>query len=102
MLKRWGWHLPVLKGKHWKIKLLYFKPDGAISYQRHSHRSELWLFVFGGGSMKLDGAFCHICAGDVFHVDRQEWHQYKAEKRTFVVEIQYGDQCIESDIERSA
>ena len=52
--------------------------------------------------MKLDGAFSHICAGDVFHVDRQEWHQYKAEKRTFVVEIQYGDQCIESDIERSA
>lgn len=33
-------------------------------------------------------------------VNESEWHQFKADKRTLVLEIQFGTLCEESDIER--
>jgi len=107
MRKRWGWMLTLLKGKHFKVKLLYFEQGGSISMQRHQHRRELWLFIFGTGTMlRLDGRNNEIeikgkLDGGYLEVDHTMWHQYKAKKPTLVLEVQYGHKCSERDIERA-
>lgn len=103
MLKPWGIHFPVLWGKQWKIKLLYFKRGGEISYQRHNHRAELWLFVFGRGKLRIgEKLYFEVSRGMAKIVERGEWHQYKSERPTLVIEIQFGGACLEDDIERRA
>lgn len=100
MLKRWGAHLPIIWGKQWKIKLLYFKRGGKISYQRHHHRAELWLFVFGRGYMR-HGNVKHVRGkGESHLIERGQWHQFTADKPTLVIECQFGGMCKEEDIER--
>lgn len=81
--------ITLLKGRHFKVKLLYFKPDGSISKQKHQYRNELWLFIFGD----RQGTFWNISAGC--------WHVFKAVKPTLVLEVQYGKKCSERDIERA-
>lgn len=88
MRKRWGWMKMLLKGKRFKVKLLYFEAGKSISKQRHTHREELWLFIFGDRK------------GTFWRIPRRTWHFFKALKPTLVLEIQYGSKCSERDIER--
>lgn len=100
--RKWGWYLTLLEGMQWKIKLLYFKEGGEISYQRHHHRAELWLFVFGRGMMRMTDKVRHMRgAGESALIYRGQWHQYTADKRTLVIECQFGGNCSEGDIERA-
>lgn len=95
----------LLKGKHFKVKLLYFKEGGEISRQRHKMREELWLFVFGRGILSQRNeerlATHEPVVGDYIVVDKGVWHHFKADEPTLVLEIQYGDKCSERDIERA-
>lgn len=93
----WGWWLVLLNRKHFKIKLLRFKAGGKLSMQRHQYRHELWLFLSGRGFMHRSTP---PVAGDAVLIRSNTWHQYKAMTKTWVIEIQYGDKCDESDIER--
>lgn len=96
--------LTLLKGKHFKVKLLYFKEGGAISMQRHKHRDELWLWIFGDGHMLQSQdqkrASHAPRAGDYLLIEKMRWHKYIAQKPTLVLEIQTG-KCSERDIERA-
>lgn len=100
----WGSYWTVLDKKTFKVKILSFNPEKECSMQRHRERNELWLFLSGTGKMlkKIGKQVVQqdIRAGDWYHVPRGEWHQYKSEKATVVLEIQYGDKCEEEDIER--
>ena len=105
MLKKWGFYIVLLKGRQFKIKVLYFKKGGQISMQRHKHRSETWFFIFGSGLFtKMFNSGVRTCTpvskGDCVFVDDYEWHHYKAIRRTLVIEAQVGAWCEESDIER--
>ncbi len=75
--------------------------------QRHKRRNELWCFLSGKGEMWVGGkqnamGYFDVTKGDSIAVPHNNWHQFKAEKSTLVLEIQYGDKCEESDIERRA
>jgi len=101
MLKRWGLHLVLFKGMSFKVKLLYFKKGGAISYQKHQHRAELWCWIFGEGAFKLgENQFFMRHKGETLMVPKGEWHQYIAKKPTLILEVQHGGMCKENDIER--
>lgn len=105
MHKRWGWFLTLLKGRQFKVKILYFKEGGSISKQRHKDREELWLFVFGRGKFERSGkgddyGYWTAKAGDTFVVPKNHWHKYTAENPTLVLEIQTG-KCSERDIVRA-
>lgn len=109
MIKRWGWMLTLLRGKHFKVKLLYFKKHGSISMQMHKKRSELWLWIFGKGELTflpkaLSKALTmvrNVKPGDFFNIPNDCWHHYWAKSPTLVLEIQYGDKCSERDIQRA-
>lgn len=101
MRKSWGWYLTLFSASTFKIKLLHFKKNGQISMQRHKNRSELWLFLMGAGKRKYSGGtLVRYYRGLWMLVNESEWHQFKADKRTLVLEIQFGTLCEESDIER--
>lgn len=93
----WGFWIVLLSRRNFKVKLLRFRKGGAISLQRHSHRHELWLFLSGRGHMAYTTP---PIAGDYKMIRRFSKHQYRAEKATWILEIQYGEHCLESDIER--
>lgn len=85
---KWGWWAVLLNRMTFKVKILRFHKDQRLSNQYHKLRNELWLFLTGSN------------AGQWWHIPKGELHTYFAAKPTYVLEIQYGDQCIEEDIVR--
>lgn len=100
MHKRWGWMLTLLQGKRFKIKALFFEKDKQISLQKHKHRNELWLCVFGNGDLYNQDELILLKKGEWTNIVVNEWHHFKADKPTLIIEIQYGNKCSERDIER--
>ena len=84
--KKWGWYKVLAEGKGYKVKLMYLKPFGKTSYQRHKYRSEIWIFP---GRRKAET------------VKKHQWHQLKnpSGKALRLIEVQTGI-CRERDVER--
>jgi len=104
----WGYYRVLYEVPGMKVKELTINPNQHISMQRHEHRSEYWIISEGtaivnstmpGGysmpSLKLEK---HA----EYTVPKNEWHQLTNpfDIPCKIVEIQYGDICNESDIER--
>lgn len=100
--RKWGWYLTLIDRKHFKVKLLRFHSGKNCSYQYHSSRNELWLFLTGLGNFFHEGKRSWGEPGEFKIVQAGEKHKYFAIFSTFVLEIQYGDKCDESDIVRVA
>lgn len=107
--RKWGWYWTILDRKHFKMKLLRFKKDGALSMQYHRFRDELWLFLSGTGKFILNpherrsddpsGEF-RAYGDSVIKVGTYALHQYIAEIPSWIIEVQYGERCVEEDIVR--
>jgi cytidyltransferase-like protein len=104
----WGYYRVLHDVPGIKVKELTVDPGKSLSMQRHSLRSEYWIVSEGNGvvnratplDFELPPAI--LSEHDQLHVVKQEWHQltnpYECPLK--IVEIQYGEQCIEEDIER--
>ena len=91
-----------------KVKELTVEPGKSLSMQRHNERSEFWFVAEGTATVYT------LNAGNNFElmavvnphghvwVDNQHWHQLRNEHEVplKVVEIQFGANCDELDIER--
>jgi mannose-6-phosphate isomerase-like protein (cupin superfamily) len=91
-----------------KVKELTVEPGKWLSMQRHSQRSEFWFVASGTATVytlnaKSDFELMAVVEqhGHVW-VDNRQWHQLRNEHETplKVVEIQFGNECEELDIER--
>lgn len=105
----WG-HYKVLfeDGKEVKVKQLVCDPGSSLSLQRHFDRKEFWLITEGTAYVNTLNAQGELVTMgpynkfDTLFIDYEEWHQL-VNKDTIplkIVEIQYGRNCIEEDIER--
>jgi cytidyltransferase-like protein len=104
----WGYYRVLHETPGMKVKELTVNPGQSLSMQRHWLRSEYWIINDGAaivnsvtpGGYALPPKYLHKHAE--YHVPVLEWHQltnpYDMPLR--VVEIQYGEQCVEEDIER--
>jgi len=74
-----------------KVKELTVNPGQSLSMQKHQDRSEHWFIV--------EGTFHKHQS---LHIKKEEWHQLCNPSSTplKIVEIQYGTNCVEEDIER--
>jgi mannose-6-phosphate isomerase-like protein (cupin superfamily) len=91
-----------------KVKELTVNPGKSLSMQKHKSRSEYWIVSEGQAvvnratplDFELPPAI--LDKHDQLHVVKQEWHQLTNpyDHPLKIVEVQYGDQCIEEDIER--
>ena len=85
-----------------KVKELTVNPGATLSMQRHAHRSELWFVAEGEARVNWDAGSEKIKIHKTETIHSMEWHQLHntSEQPLRVIEIQYGENCTEEDIER--
>jgi cytidyltransferase-like protein len=106
--RAWGYYRVLHETPGMKVKELTVNPGQSLSMQRHWLRSEYWIVNEGAaivnsiteGGYVLPPKYLHKHAE--YHVPSLGWHQLTNpyEMPLKVVEIQYGEQCVEEDIER--
>ncbi len=104
----WGYYRVLHEVPGMKVKELTVEPGKSLSMQRHKLRSEYWIVSEGQAVVNratpLDYQLpsAELDKHDQLHVIKQEWHQLTNpyDHPLKIVEIQYGEQCIEEDIER--
>lgn len=106
----WGYYnvLHTL-GSNVKLKELTVDPKLCLSMQRHEKRSEFWFVAEGEATVyTLDTATtdyevkCHLKAHEHTFIAANEWHMLcnESDEPLKLIEIQFGENCVEEDIER--
>jgi D-beta-D-heptose 7-phosphate kinase/D-beta-D-heptose 1-phosphate adenosyltransferase len=107
--RAWGYYRVLHEqGQEVKVKELTVLPKTCLSMQRHQNRAEHWFVSEGiatvytvdqSTDMDLLGEFTRF---QHIHINKHQWHKLcnETDQPLKVAEIQYGDQCIEEDIER--
>jgi D-beta-D-heptose 7-phosphate kinase/D-beta-D-heptose 1-phosphate adenosyltransferase len=108
--KPWGeYRLLHDYGPEAKLKELTVQPGQRLSMQRHEKRSEFWFVAEGQATVyTIDPRTTDSELVGVFGkhqsvwINRGDWHQLvnDTDRPLQLVEIQYGEDCIEEDIER--
>jgi len=102
-MRPWG-HYRVLHTHNntVKVKELTVYPGKSLSMQRHAHRTELWFVAEGTASLNWDFGSEVIKQFNQETIFAGEWHQLcnTTSEPLHVIEIQYGTDCTEEDIER--
>ena len=106
-LRQWGYYRILHDVAGCKVKELTVDPGKSLSMQRHSKRSEYWLVSEGSCIVKHELANSyveehHLKIHEEWYIPINSWHQLTNpfDIPCRVVEIQYGEDCIEEDIER--
>ena len=104
----WGYYRVLHEVPGMKVKELTVDPSKGLSMQKHKLRSEYWIVsegqcvvnsqMVGGYSLPPKTLSKH----QEYNIDVGDWHQLTNPFDTpcKIVEIQFGEQCIEEDIER--
>lgn len=104
----WGYYRVLHNVPGMKVKELTVNPGSKLSVQRHWKRAEYWIVSEGQCVVEsqLDGGYQLPSFTLKKHQDHKihvaEWHQLTNpfDVPCRIVEVQYGEQCIEEDIER--
>ena len=104
--RSWGWYRAFDEKKGIKVKELVIGPNSSLSDQRHFKRSEHWYVLEGNCKLLLEEENqkreINLKPHETINIDRGTWHKAinEKEKSCYVLEVQYGEECIEEDIER--
>ena len=106
--RQWGYYRVLHEIPGVKVKELTVDPEKSLSMQRHQHRHEHWFVTEGTATINTldtDGNTVmktFVMKNMQTYIGREEWHQLvnKNDTPLKVIEIQFGEQCIEEDIER--
>jgi cytidyltransferase-like protein len=105
----WGYYKVLHQvGAEVKLKELTVEPGKSLSMQKHKQRAEFWFVSEGEATVytlnrktdsELIGKFTQF---DHTWIANNEWHQLVNEtlEPLRIIEIQYGSDCSEEDIER--
>jgi len=102
----WGFYRVLHEVTGMKVKELTVNPGKSLSMQRHHLRAEFWMV--SEGTANVSNQIGSMLSGKVLEKHKEyripvgEWHQLSNpwDVPVKIVEIQYGEQCIEEDIER--
>ena len=105
----WGYYRVLHTVDGMKVKELTVDPGKSLSMQRHQHRAEYWIVSEGSCvvNSRMPGGYTlppvNLTEHSEFKIPNGEWHQLcnPFDVPCRVVEIQYGSECVEEDIERS-
>jgi mannose-6-phosphate isomerase-like protein (cupin superfamily) len=107
--RKWGSFFNLFQTKNIKVKELIIDSGKEISFQRHFKRNEIWLVssgccyvTFANKNNIKDLKKIKLNKYDHYFVPAEAWHQIinSFNEPVHIIEIQYGDECIEADIER--
>lgn len=107
--RSWGYYRVLHQdGREVKLKELTVEPGQSLSMQRHAKRAEFWFVTHGtatvytldpGSDIDIIG---HYSVNEHLWIRRSQWHQLANETNEplRLIEIQYGEDCVEDDITR--
>ena len=107
--RAWGYYRVLHEvGANTKLKELTVAPKTCLSMQRHDKRAEFWFVAEGEAAVyTLDNSSDHDLVGqfkvhDYVWIKKNQWHMLcnETDQPLKLIEIQYGDDCVEEDIER--
>tara|TARA_B100001057_G_scaffold6376_2_gene5806 strand:+ start:5326 stop:6087 length:762 start_codon:yes stop_codon:yes gene_type:complete len=106
--RQWGYYRILHEdGPQVKVKELTVDPGKKLSMQRHEQRAEHWFVSEGvasvyGVDVASDLTVMKYDKHKSLHIRKGQWHMLanETDKPLKVVEIQYGENCVEEDIER--
>ena len=104
----WGEFYELFSNNFLKLKELIIAPGKGMSFQRHFLRNEIWFISKGKCSVNYSKKDpenyeeISLNTEDNFHVQKESWHQIfnPFDQPCHIVEIQYGEETNEDDIER--
>ena len=105
----WGSFYNLFEEDHVKVKELIVAPGKGMSFQKHFKRSEIWMVSKGSCIVNYskddpnNKKNITLNKFDHYLVPVGDWHQITNpfEETCHLIEIQYGEACIEDDIERT-
>ena len=107
--RAWGYYRVLHEvGATTKLKELTVAPKTCLSMQRHDRRAEFWFVAEGEAAVyTLDNSSDHDLVGhfgvhDYIWIKKNQWHMLcnETDHPLKLIEIQYGENCVEEDIER--
>jgi D-beta-D-heptose 7-phosphate kinase/D-beta-D-heptose 1-phosphate adenosyltransferase len=105
-IRPWGWYRLLDDKPNYKVKELVIEPGKRLSMQRHFNRSEHWYVLKGKCDIvtEYDGSIMRVIKhpNEEYIVGEKVWHQGQNNytEPCHILEVQYGTECVESDIER--
>lgn len=105
----WGSFYNLFEADQVKVKELIVKPGKGMSFQKHFKRHEIWMVSKGSCVVNYskgdpdEKESVQLNQFDHYLVPLGEWHQITNpfEETCHLIEIQYGQECVEDDIERT-
>ena len=105
----WGSFYNLFEEENVKVKELIVDPGQGMSFQRHFKRNEIWMVSRGSCIVNYskdnpkNKKNVQLNQFDHYLVPLGEWHQITNpfNKTCHLIEIQYGEECVEDDIERT-
>ena len=105
----WGSFYNLFEQNEVKVKELIVEPGKGMSFQRHFKRNEIWLVSKGSCIVNYSKNDPNIKENiqlnkfDHYLVPLEAWHQITNpfDEKCHLIEIQYGVECSEDDIERT-
>ena len=105
----WGSFYNLFEQEQVKVKELIVKPGKGMSFQKHFKRHEIWMVSKGSCVVNYskdnpeNKENIQLNKFDHYLVPLGEWHQITNpfEETCHLIEIQYGEACVEDDIERT-
>lgn len=106
-IRPWGWYRVLDEKVGYKVKELVIEPGKSLSDQRHLKRSEHWYVLKGECVLETEynglpqiNTIPELTSG--FQIGQGTWHKAsnKTDKLCHILEVQYGELCVEEDIER--
>lgn len=102
----WGYYRVLYETPNTKVKELTVNPGQSLSMQKHEFRNEYWHVVEGQGVVYEERPNSAV-KKDLFkhnhvNIPSTVWHRLanESDKPLQIVEVQWGEKCIEEDIER--
>ena len=105
----WGSFYNLFEEDQVKVKELIVLPGKGMSFQKHFKRHEIWLVSKGSCVVNYskdnpdNKKNIQLNKFDQYFVPLGEWHQITNpfDEICHLIEIQYGEECVEDDIERT-
>jgi cytidyltransferase-like protein len=101
-LRPWGYYRVLHEVPGTKVKELTVNPGQTLSMQRHRNRAEYWHIAEGRCVVESDDTESYLELHNNYLIPTHEWHRLYNPfgEPCKIVEIQYGPDCLEDDIER--
>ena len=104
----WGKFYNLFTDHRLNLKELIVAPGKGMSFQRHFKRNEIWFISKGACEVNFSDSSPEnttvkkLSTEEVFHIKVGDWHQIinPHDCPCHIIEIQYGEETSEDDIER--